>query len=164
MSSSLRPTLHSAIHPLQIPRPPGYYHERYKGKRTTKVYAVDIPYDVIYRYAEVFWGIYFPHQYRPIAPKDISAIKSTILGFAAENLYVAYPGLPRHRDKIRLLTRGEEFWWLFVFKDDSSEALLNAPLDPADVAGALEYLLLSDREPKWYDLGTRPLGRRGMRT
>ncbi|KAI0363429.1 hypothetical protein BV20DRAFT_1126288 [Pilatotrama ljubarskyi] len=154
MSSPPRPTHRSATHRLRIPRPRGYYLETPKRKRATRLYAVDIPDDVIFEYAEVFWRIHFPNRPRPTKEEDFAAIRRTIISFAAESLYDAYPRLPRHTKKIRLITRGEQYWWLFIFKDDSSEELWNAALDPADVAGALEYLLIPDREPKWYDLRT----------
>ncbi|KAI0360256.1 hypothetical protein OH77DRAFT_666297 [Trametes cingulata] len=152
MSTPPRPTIRSASQPLSIPRPRGYYLETPNRQRATRLYAVDIAAKVILEYAEVYWNIHFPDEPgRPIPKRDIAAIRGTIISFAAESLYDAYPGLPRHTDNIRLLTRGSQYWWLFIFKDNSSEALLNAPLDPSDVAGALEYLLVSDREPRWWD-------------
>ncbi|KAI0360259.1 hypothetical protein OH77DRAFT_666669 [Trametes cingulata] len=154
MSSPPRPTIRSATHRMRVPRPRGYYLETPKRKRATQLYAVDIPDDVICEYAEVFWNIYFPNEPRPIKQDEIDDLTRAIITFATESLYDAYPRLPRHNQKIRLITRGEQYWWLFVFKDDSSEALFNAPLDPSDVTAALEYLLIPDREPKWYDLRT----------
>ncbi|KAI0360261.1 hypothetical protein OH77DRAFT_666197 [Trametes cingulata] len=151
MSSPPRPTIRSTTQPLSIPRPRGYYLETPNRKRATRLYAVDIPDDVILEYAEVYWNIHFPGEPRPIPEEEIAAIRRTIISFVAESLYDAYPGLPRHTHNIRLVAHGSQYWWLFIFKDDSSEALLNAPLDPSDVAGALEYLLVSDREPRWWD-------------
>ena len=71
-----------------------------------------------------------------------------VTGSAAAVTLALFPRLGR----AGLLVPSREVGWLFVFKDNSSREVLDAPIDMEDVRGVKEYLGVKPQRTKWYDV------------
>ncbi|KAI0793565.1 hypothetical protein C8Q74DRAFT_1215142 [Fomes fomentarius] len=66
-------------------------------------------------------------------------------------VYEQFPRIPRLHRRL-ILMNGARGTYLLVLQDNSSEAALNAVIDPSDVEGVRKMLDLGDQKPKWYGI------------
>ena len=107
------------------------------------------------RWGDVFHEEMFPGKRSQISPERyrerLTEMQSIIVNYLAHRVYCEFPNLPR-LGRAGMLVPSAEVGWLFVFKDNSSREVLDAPIDMEDIRGVKEYLGVKPQRTKWYDV------------
>ncbi|KAJ8481028.1 hypothetical protein ONZ51_g6263 [Trametes cubensis] len=126
--------------------------------RITQALAVQLDEDCIKRWSELFYEEYHPGRREQLPPEvyreSIKSLTPFTMDYIGHRVYKRFPNLPRlHRPGF--LVTHPDVMWLFAFKDNSSEEILNAPLTAEDVKAVKEFLGVKKQGAKWYDVRTR---------
>ena len=127
-----------------------------QGRVVTRALAIKLDDDCIMRWGDVFHEEMFPGKRSQISPERyrerLTEMQSIIVNYLAHRVYCEFPNLPRLGRAGLLVPRRGDLMWLFVFKDNSSREVLDAPIDMDDVHGVQEYLGVTPQRAKWYDV------------
>ena len=126
-----------------------------QGPVVTRALAIKLDDDCILRWAEVLHEEVYPGKRSQLSPERyrerLVTMKYITVNYLAHRVYCEFPNLPR-LSRAGMLVPSREVGWLFVFKDNSSREVLDAPIDMEDIRGVKEYLGVKPQRTKWYDV------------
>ncbi len=124
-----------------------------QGHRVTRVYAVKLDWECIYRWGEILYDEVYPGKREQMSPEDfrkaLRRLQTLTVNYMIHRIYCEFPNIPILR-RASLLVECPQLSWLFVFKDNSSNEALHAPLDPAEVVGVKKFIGVEKQGAKWY--------------
>ncbi|TFK93669.1 hypothetical protein K466DRAFT_594191 [Polyporus arcularius HHB13444] len=127
-----------------------------QGPVATRAYGLKLDADGLHRLGTKFHKqIYGDEKLAGLSPEEARKLivlrrPATLLRIPRE-VYTSFPHLPRMRRKIILMDSVAQVW-LFVLKDNSSQAALNAHFDLEDICKVREVLGLEHERAKWYEV------------
>ena len=126
-----------------------------QGRAVTRALAIKLDNECILRWAELLHEEVYPGKRSQLSPERyrerLVTMKYITVNYLAHRVYCEFPNLPR-LGRAGMLVPSAEVGWLFVFKDNSSREVLDAPIDMDDVHGVQEYLGVTPQRAKWYDV------------
>ncbi|KAI0763001.1 FGGY family of carbohydrate kinase [Fomes fomentarius] len=124
-----------------------------KGRRVTRVYAVNLDDECVDRWGEILYDEVYPGKRERVSPEDfrdaLDRMQTLTVNYIAHRIYCEFPNVPILR-RASLFTRCPRLSWLFVFKDNSSREALDALLNPEDVIGVKKFIGVEKQGAKWY--------------
>ena len=126
-----------------------------QGRAVTRALAIKLDNKCLMRWAEVLNEEVCPGELSQLTPEELQQrlmrMQTLTVNYMAHRVYCEFPNLPR-LGRVGLLVTSRGVGWLFVFKDNSSREVLDAPIDMDDVHGVQEYLGVTPQRAKWYDV------------
>ena len=127
-----------------------------QGRAVTRALAIKLDNECLMRWAELLNEEVCPGELSQLTPEELQQrlmqMQTLTVKYMAHRVYCEFPNLPRLGRAGLLVPRRGDLMWLFVFKDNSSREVLDAPIDMDDVHGVQEYLGVTPQRAKWYDV------------